>query len=105
MSKLAVIETGGKQYLVAEGQKLRVEKLKPSKDGGFIFDKVLLVAEGDKATFGTPYVKTASVEGKLLKEGRTRKVVVFKYKPKKRYRVKNTHRQDYTEVEIIKIKP
>lgn len=102
--KLAVIETGGKQYLVSEGQKIKVEKLSTEKNGAIIFDKVLLVFDGKKTTLGKPLIKGASVEAKLMKTGRNRKVIVFRYHSKTRYRKKKGHRQYFTEVEISKIK-
>jgi large subunit ribosomal protein L21 len=103
MSKFAVIETGGKQYLVSEGQKIKIEKISAPKDGIVKFDKVLLVADKTKLELGKPYLKESAVQAKLVKEGRTRKVIVFKYKPKKRYRVKRGHRQHFMEFEITKI--
>ncbi|MDP2855533.1 MAG: 50S ribosomal protein L21 [bacterium] len=101
---LAVIETGGKQYLVSEGQKIKVEKLSVEENGAIIFDKVLLVFDGKKTTLGKPLIKGASVEAKLTKTGRNRKVIVFRYHSKTRYRKKKGHRQYFTEVEIGKIK-
>lgn len=99
----AVIETGGKQYRVAEGDKLKIEKIEAEKEGVLIFDKVLLI-QGEKGTkVGAPYVKGGKVEGKIVRDGKAKTVVVFKYKPKKRYRVKKGHRQRFTEVEIVKI--
>jgi len=100
---LAVIETGGKQYLVSEGQKIKIEKLDVEKDGPVIFDKVLLVFDGKKTTLGKPLIKGASVEAKLVKTGRNRKVIVFRYHSKTRYRKKKGHRQYFTEVVISKI--
>ena len=101
----AVIDTGGKQYRVAAGQKLRIEKLEAKEGAALHFDRVLLVADGDKADIGTPLVKGAKVEGKVLKQGRERKKIVFKYHSKSRYRKKKGHRQHFTEVEITKITP
>ena len=110
---LAVIKTGGKQYIVTPGQKIKIEKIdkKPSfakasegrEDSGIVFEKVLLLEKGNKVEIGTPLVKGAKVIGKVLKQGKAKKVIVFKYKPKKRYKVKKGHRQQFTEVEIIKI--
>ncbi len=101
--KLAVIETGGKQYLVSEGQKIKVEKISADKNGAVVFDKVLLVFDGKKTVLGKPLIKGASVEAKLTKTGRNRKVIVFRYHSKTRYRKKKGHRQYFTEVAISKI--
>ncbi len=99
----AVIETGGKQYRVAPGDKVKVEKLEAEGGSKFVFDKVLLVQTDKGAKVGTPYVSGAKVEAEVLRDGRSKKVVIFKYKPKKRYRKKQGHRQTFTEVEIKKI--
>lgn len=99
----AVIQTGGKQYKVTPAQKLKIEKLN-AKEGAVIrWGEVLLVADNGKVEIGTPLVKNARVEAKVLKQGRGRKKIVFKYHPKSRYRKKKGHRQPYTEVEIQKI--
>jgi large subunit ribosomal protein L21 len=103
MNKFAVIETGGKQYRVAVGQRIRVEKLNAVEDAAFLFDKILLRADGDKVEIGTPYVSGAKVEAKVLRQARDRKKIVFKYHSKTRYRKKKGHRQSFTEVEIAKI--
>ena len=103
MASFAVIETGGKQYKVAPGQKIKVEKLDAKQGDDFTFDKVLLVADGDKVTIGAPYVSGAKVIGKVTRAGRSRKVIVFKYHSKTRYDKKKGHRQHFTEVEISKI--
>jgi large subunit ribosomal protein L21 len=99
----AVIETGGKQYKVSAGDKIRVEKLEAEEGKPFAFDKVLLKSEGDRVEVGTPYLEGAKVEAKVLAEGRDKKKIVFKYKSKTRQRKKKGHRQPYTEVEITKI--
>lgn len=101
--KFAIIETGGKQYKVSAGQKLKVEKLGAEKGASFIFDKVLLLADGEKVEIGTPYLKGASIEAQVAREGRDRKKIVFKYHSKTRYRKKKGHRQHFTEVEIAKV--
>lgn len=103
MKKFAVIETGGKQYKVSPGEKLRVEKLGAESGGNFTFDKVLLTSDGENVAVGTPYVSGAKVEAKVLRDGRDRKKIVFRYHSKTRYRKKKGHRQHYTEVEIVKI--
>lgn len=99
----AVIETGGKQYIVTPGQKLKVEKLIANEGDSFKFDKVLLTADGDKVEVGLPHLKGAAVEAKVLKQGRADKVLIFKYHSKTRYRKRKGHRQMFTELEIVKI--
>ncbi len=99
----AVIETGGKQYKVSVGQKIRVEKIKAEGGENFVFDKVLLVSEKDKTEIGTPHVDGAKVEAKILKNSRDKKKIVFKYHSKTRYRKKKGHRQHFSELEITKI--
>lgn len=106
---LAVIKTGGKQYLVSPGDKIKIETLrqdqsKKVKEGEeIIFSDVLLLEKQRKLEIGAPKVKGAKVFGKVLKQGKGKKVIIFKYKPKKRYKVKKGHRQPFTEVEITKI--
>ena len=99
----AIIETGGKQYKVAEGDTLFIEKLEAEAGQEIVFDQVLAILDGDKATFGTPVVEGASVEGKIVKNGKGKKIRIFKYNPKKGYRKRQGHRQPYTKVEIGKI--
>ncbi len=99
----AIIETGGKQYKVAEGDTLFIEKLPVEAGEAVTFDKVLAVIDGDKITVGTPVVEGAKVDGSVVKNGKGKKVIVFKYKPKKGYRRKQGHRQPYTKVTIGKI--
>ncbi|MDD5750756.1 MAG: 50S ribosomal protein L21 [Candidatus Pacebacteria bacterium] len=101
--ELAVIKTGGKQYLVEQGKKIKIEKLEAQEGKEVSFDEVLLSMKKDKLEIGSPLVAGAKVAGKVLKQGRAEKVVVFKYKPKKRYKVKKGHRQHFTEVEITKL--
>ncbi|MCI5880142.1 MAG: 50S ribosomal protein L21 [Bacillales bacterium] len=95
----AVIETGGKQYYVEEGTVLYVEKLdvEPSKE--VVFDKVLMV----NGVPGNPYLENIQVKGTVIKHGKQKKIKVFKYNPKKKYRKTQGHRQPYTKVEITKI--
>jgi len=100
---LAIIETGGKQYKVRVGDKIKVEKLNAEEGSNFIFDKVLLKAKDDTVLIGTPYLENEKVEAKVLKHGRERKKIVFKYHSKTRYRKKKGHRQPYTLVEITNI--
>ncbi|MEK7555364.1 MAG: 50S ribosomal protein L21 [Patescibacteria group bacterium] len=99
--KFAIIQTGGKQYKVSSGQKIKVEKLTGDKDAVLSFDKVLLTADGDNVKIGSPYVEGAKVEAKILKQGRDRKKIVFRYHSKTRRSKKKGHRQSYTEVEIL----
>ena len=101
--KFAVIETGGKQYKVFPGRKIKIEKIEGEKDVNFVFDKVLLVADGENIQIGTPYIEGAKVEGKVIKQGRDKKKIVFRYHSKTRYRKKKGHRQHFTELEIIKV--
>lgn len=99
----AVIRTGGKQYLVTEGQYLEVEKLDVADDKNFDISEVLLVVNGDKTTIGQPLVAGAKVTAKLLEQTKADKQIVFKYKAKKNYRVKTGHRQKLSKIEIVKI--
>ena len=100
----AVIRTGGKQYLVRPGEKLKIEKLDAPEGGAILFDEVLLVVgDGNDISIGAPTVKDATVEAKVIAQGRSKKIIVFKYRPKARHRKKQGHRQRFTEVEITKI--
>ncbi len=99
----AVIQTGGKQYRVSPGQKLKVEKLDAKSGDKVVFDTVLLTSVGDTVKVGAPYIAGAKLEAKVLGEGKGKKAIVFKYHPKTRSRKKKGHRQEYTELEIVKI--
>ena len=99
----AIIVTGGKQYKVAQGDTLFIEKLEAEAGQTVTFDKVLAVLDGDKATFGAPTVEGASVAATVVKNGKGKKIRIFKYTPKKGYRKRQGHRQPYTKVEIKKI--
>ena len=99
----AVIVTGGKQYSVKEGDVLYIEKLNAEADTTVTFDQVLAVVDGENSKFGAPVVAGASVEAKVLKNGKGKKIHVLKYKPKKGEKKKIGHRQPYTKVEITKI--
>ena len=98
----AIIVTGGKQYKVEEGKAIFVEKLDAKQGDKVTFDKVVLVG-GDDTKIGTPFVDGAAVEGTVEKQGKEKKVVTFKYKPKKHTHTKQGHRQPYTKVTIDKI--
>ena len=100
---LAVIKTGGKQYIVSPGQKIKIEKIDKKEDSEITFDEVLLLEKGKKVEIGTPLVKNAKVIGKILSHGKAKKLIVFKYKAKTRYKKKRGHRQPFTEVEIKSI--
>ncbi|MGN0183391.1 MAG: 50S ribosomal protein L21 [Candidatus Ornithomonoglobus sp.] len=99
----AIIETGGKQYKVAEGDVVFVEKLDVEEGAEITFDKVLLAADGDDVKVGTPVVEGATVTAKVLKNGKAKKVIVFKMKSKKNERKKKGHRQPFTKVEITAV--
>ena len=99
----AVIETGGKQYLVSTDDKVVIEKLSGNADDVITFDKVLLVANGDKVTVGKPYIAGAKVTAKVLEQAKADKIIVFKYRAKSRYRRKQGHRQKQTIVQIQSI--
>lgn len=99
----AVIVTGGKQYNVKEGDIIFVEKLGVEADTTVTFDQVLAIVDGENSKFGAPVVAGASVEAKVLKEGKSKKIIVFKYRPKKDSKSIRGHRQPYTKVQIEKI--
>lgn len=100
---LAVIKTGGKQYLVSPGDKIKIEKIKEKEGEEVVFSEVLLVEKSNKIDIGNPLVKDAKVTGKVLSQSKAEKVTVFKYKSKTRRRTRKGHRQPFTEVEITKI--
>ena len=95
----AIIETGGKQYRVEEGLELFIEKLNVEAEAEVVFDKVLMVNE----KIGTPYVDGAKVKATVVKNGKAKKIIVYKYKSKKNYHKKQGHRQPFTKVQITKI--
>lgn len=99
----AIIKTGGKQYRVQEGDVIYVERLDGGSEEQVEFNEILAVSDEGKMTVGTPVVEGAKVIGKVVEQGKGKKIIVFKYKPKKDYRKKQGHRQPYTKVMIEKI--
>lgn len=99
----AIIKTGGKQYKVAEGDAIMVEKLDLEEGAAVTFDEVLTVVDGDKVVVGKPVVEGAKVTGKVEAQGKAKKILVFKYKAKSNYRRRQGHRQPFTKVVIEKI--
>ena len=99
----AIIAACGRQYCVSEGDVVYMEKLDQEAGDTVTFDRVLAVLDEGKATFGTPVVEGATVEAKIVKNGKGKKIRIFKYNPKKGYRRRQGHRQPYTKVEIGKI--
>ena len=100
---LAVIETGGKQYLVEPGKRINIEKVEKKEGEEVEFSKVLLIEKDGELKIGNPYVEGVKVIGKVIKQGKQKKIVVLKYKRKTRYKVKKGHRQPFTRVEILRI--
>jgi large subunit ribosomal protein L21 len=96
----AVIKTGGKQYKVAAGDKLKVEKLAGDVGSKVVIDKVLMIADGDKTTIGAPLVAGAKVNATVVSHGRGDKVMIFKFRRRKHYRKTQGHRQSFTEIQI-----
>lgn len=99
----AIIETGGKQYRVSEGDTLYIEKLPAQADETVEIDRVLALVDGDNVKVGSPLVDGARVVLKVVRHGRGKKIIVFKYKAKKNYRRKQGHRQAFTQVTVEKI--
>ncbi len=99
----AVIRTGGKQYRVAPGDSLRVEKLAGSEGDEIVFDKVLMIADGDRIEIGTPYVEGGRVTARVKGHGRGRKIEIIKFRRRKHHMKRMGHRQDYTEIEIVDV--
>ena len=99
----AIIVTGGKQYNVSEGDTLFIEKLDVNAGDAVAFDQVLAIVDGENTKFGTPVVEGAKVDATVVKNGKGKKIRIFKYTPKKGYRKRQGHRQPYTKVEIGKI--
>lgn len=98
--KHAIIETGGKQYRIAEGDVIFIEKLDVTNGDNYTFDSVLAVIDENGSKFGSPYLEGAKVEASVVKNGKAKKVRVYKMKPKKGYRLTKGHRQPYTQVQI-----
>ena len=99
----AIIVTGGKQYNVTEGQLVYIEKLNVEAGETVVFDQVIAIVDGENSKFGTPVVEGAKVEAKVVRNGKGKKIMVFKYRPKKGSASRKGHRQPYTAVQIEKI--
>ena len=99
----AVIQTGGKQYRVAPGEEVKVEKLFGKIGDNITFDKVLLTSDGENISLGRPYLENAKVQGLVTRHDKNRKIIVFKYKRRKGYKKKRGHRQDYTLIKVENI--
>lgn len=99
----AIIETGGKQYKVTEGSMIKVEKLSVEAGTAYAFDKVLVVSDDNGVKVGAPYVEGAKVNATVIGDGKAKKVIIYKYKPKKGFHKKNGHRQPYTMLKINSI--
>jgi len=101
--KFVIVEQGGKQYRAAEGETIDVDRLPNEVGEAITLEDVLLSVDDDKVTIGTPLIKGAKVQAKVLNHFKGRKILVFKYRPKQRYRVKTGHRQQYTKLLIESI--
>ncbi len=99
----AIVETGGKQYRVSEGETLRVDRVDAEEGAELTLDKVLMVG-GEQVAVGTPYVQGAAVKAQVVRHGRDRKIIVFKMKRRKNYRRKRGHRQAFTELRILEVR-
>ena len=99
----AVVKTGGKQYRVTAGEKLKIEQIPAEVGSEIVLDQVLLVADGEAVTVGTPLVNGAHIKAKVVSQGRGEKVLIFKMRRRKHYRKSQGHRQNYTEIEILGI--
>ena len=99
----AVFTTGGKQYKVREGETLRVEKIAGDVGSPVSFDKVLMYSDGENVSIGQPVLENASVTGHIVEQGKAKKIIVFKYKRRKRFRRKQGHRQQFTAIKIDSI--
>ena len=101
----AVVNSGGKQYKVQQGQVLRIEKIPGDVGNPVTFDRVLMFSDGENVSIGQPALEDILVEGHIVEQGKAKKIIVFKYKKRKRYRRKKGHRQEFTAVLIDGIKP
>ena len=99
----AVIKTGGKQYPVAPGDEVKVEKLTGEVGDAIVFDKVLLTSDGENVNIGKPYLENTKVVGSIMRHDKNRKIVVFKYRKRKGYRKKQGHRQEFTQIRVDQI--
>ena len=99
----AVVDSGGKQYKVREGETVRFEKLSGEVGDSVTFDKILLFSDDENVSIGQPVLENMAVQGHIVEQGKAKKVLVFKYKKRKRYRRKQGHRQPYTAVRIDRI--
>lgn len=99
----AIVHTGGKQYKIRQGDILRVEKIPGEVGSPVFFDKILMFSDGKNVTIGQPVIDSVAVKGHIVRQGKAKKVIVFKYKKRKRYRRKQGHRQQYTEIKIDRI--
>ena len=100
----AVLNSGGKQYKVQKGEVLKVEKISGDVGSSVTFDRVLMFSDGENVSIGQPVLDSVSVEGHIVEQGKAKKIIVFKYKRRKRFRRKNGHRQEFTAVQIDSIK-
>jgi len=100
----AIVDSGGKQYKVQEGEVLRVEKLAGKVGDSVSFDRILMFSDGDDVNIGTPLLEDVAVSGHIVEQGKAKKIIVFKYKRRKRYRRKRGHRQQFTAVKVDSIK-
>jgi large subunit ribosomal protein L21 len=101
----AVVNSGGKQYKVQQGQVLRIEKIPGDVGNPVTFDRVLMFSDGENVSIGQPSLEDVAVEGHIVEQGKAKKIIVFKYKRRKRYRRKAGHRQEFTAVRIDSITP
>jgi large subunit ribosomal protein L21 len=99
----AIVNTGGKQYKIQQGDVLRVEKIPGEVGSPVSFDKVLMFSDGENVNIGRPVLDNVAVKGHIVEQGKDKKIIVFKYKRRKRYRRKLGHRQQYTEIKIDSI--
>lgn len=101
--KIAVLITGGKQYLVKEGDIIEVEKIEGEKDQEVLFDKVLLFYDTKEAVIGTPYVENVKIKGQILEQAKRKKIIILKFRRKTRYKLKKGHRQPFLKIKILQI--